>query len=90
MNRCNDFACQYIDYLTGYCNLTACCKPRTITYINDNCLITKTWQDLANESLVFPHTIGDITYYSKKELIKWVEDQQKINKDPNYGIGNWC
>lgn len=34
------------------------------------------------ETLIFPHTIGDITYYNKEELIKWVEDQQKFNKDP--------
>ena len=27
---------------------------------------------------------------SNKELIKWVEAQQRINEDPNYGIGNWA
>lgn len=31
--------------------------------------------DCVKETLIFPHTIGDITYYSKEELIKWVEDQ---------------
>ena len=50
----------------------------------------KTYSDYAKEALIFPHTIGDITYYSKEELIKWVEDEQKFNKDRNYGVGNWC
>lgn len=40
----------------------------------------KTYSDYAKEALIFPHTIGDITYYSKEELIKWVEDQQEFNK----------
>jgi hypothetical protein len=40
--------------------------------------------------MVFPHTIGKITFYSSKELIKWVEDQQKMNEDPDYGRGNWA
>lgn len=30
-------------------------------------------------SIVFPQTIGDITYYSSEELIEWVENQQKLN-----------
>lgn len=31
--------------------------------------------------LALPHTIGDITYYSKEELIEWVENQQKVYKE---------
>lgn len=67
----------------GYCQVTACSKQfqnQTINTIN----IEKI------DTVIFPQTIGDITFYSSKELIKWVEDQQKINKDPNYGIGNWA
>ena len=33
--------------------------------------------------------IGNITFYNAQQLIKWVEDQQRINEDPDYGIGNW-
>ena len=29
----------------------------------------------------FPHTIGDITYYSKEELFEWIINQQKSNKN---------
>ena len=32
------------------------------------------------DSIVFPQTIGSITYYSSEELIEWVEDQQEFNK----------
>ena len=28
------------------------------------------------DSIVFPQTIGNITYYSAKDLIEWVENQQ--------------
>jgi uncharacterized OB-fold protein len=50
----------------------------------------ETIDNKTHDQLVFPHTIGDITFYSRKELIKWVEDQQKMNKDPDYGRGNWA
>lgn len=73
-----EYTCPYRNSLSGYCSLTACYKGQTIVPIN------------YEEMLIFPHTIGDITYYNKEELIKWVENQQKLNKDPNYGIGNWC
>lgn len=33
--------------------------------------------------LCLPHTIGDITFYDKKELVEWVENQQAINKERN-------
>lgn len=35
---------------------------------------------IADNAIIFPQTIGDITFYSKGELFKWVENQQKINK----------
>lgn len=39
-------------------------------------------EEMKNEGALFlPHTIGDITYYTKEELIEWVENQQKINKN---------
>ena len=63
----------------GYCQVTACTK-----YFQNQ---TKYLEEV--DAIIFPQTIGDITFYSSKELVKWVEDQQKINKDPNYGIGNW-
>lgn len=45
---------------------------------------------ICSKYLNFPQTIGNITFNSSKELIKWVEDQQRINEDSDYGIGNWC
>lgn len=30
--------------------------------------------------LCLPHTIGDITFYDKKELIEWVKSQQALSK----------
>lgn len=60
----------------GYCQVTACSK-----YLQKD-------QIIYSEQITFPQTIGNITFYTNKELIKWVEDQQRINEDPNYGIGN--
>lgn len=76
MIQCCEYACPYRNSSSGYCSLTACyAQPIVPKYEN---------------MLIFPHTIGNITYYNKEELIKWVEDQQKFNKDTNYGVGNWC
>lgn len=83
MIQCCEYTCPYRNYLSGYCSLTACYKGQTIVPM------AETYIDY-EEMLIFPHTIGDITYYNKEELIKWVENQQKLNKGPNYGIGNWC
>ena len=66
----------------GRCSITACSK-----YIS---LLTQEAHSDPNSIITFPQTIGNITFYSNKELIKWVEDQQRINEDPNYGIGNWA
>jgi len=30
--------------------------------------------------LIFPHTIGDITFYNVEDLVIWVKNQQEINK----------
>ena len=82
MNYCkkhNDL-CEYANAF-GYCQITACTKyfQKQTIYLEEDI-----------DVIIFPQTIGDITFYSSKELMKWVEDQQKINKDPNYGVGNWC
>ena len=80
MDRCPDYSCLYIGSF-GYCKLTACIK-----HFNYTCMTLTSHLD----TIIFPQTIGCITFYSSKELIKWVDDQQKINEDPNYGIGNWA
>ena len=80
MIQCCDYSCPNRDYRSGYCRITACSKQQNI----------KIYTNSVNEALIFPYKIGDITYYSKKELIKWVENQQKMNKDPEYGRGTWA
>ena len=77
MIQCCEYACPYRNSSSGYCSLTACYKGQTIVPM------AETYIDY-EEMLIFPHTIGDITYYNKEELIKWVEDQQKLNNDPWY------
>ena len=67
----------------GYCNVTACSK-----YFQNQTIHLKNIKNV--DAVIFPQTIGDITFYNSKELIKWVEDQQNFNKDPDYGVGNWC
>lgn len=79
---CHKICCEDMDMATGKCKLTACNKIKTQVYIVP--------EFKKADEIIFPQTIGDITFYNSKELIKWVEDQQKINKDPDYGIGNWA
>ena len=67
----------------GSCSITACSKYMELQ-------IQKIYSELHDDIITFPQTIGNITFYTNKELIKWVEDQQRINEDPNYGIGNWA
>ena len=78
MNQCNDFWCPNRNIYTGYCKLTACSKPITHNEY-------KSYNN--NSMVIFPQTIGDITFYSKQELFNWVITQQKMNKDPDYGRG---
>lgn len=67
----------------GYCQVTACTK----SFKNQTIYLG----NLGNvDSIIFPQTIGKITFYSSKHLIQWVEDQQKFNEDPNYGVGAEC
>ena len=77
MSQCNDFWCPNRNIYTGYCKLTACSKP--IIHNEDKCY--------SNNMVIFPQTIGDITFYSKQELFEWVITQQKMNKDLDYGRG---
>ena len=42
-----------------------------------------------NNMIIFPQTIGDITFYNREELFDWVINQQIISKDPDYGIGKF-
>ena len=37
-------------------------------------------QAYKNNTVILPHTIGEITFYDKTELFEWVENQQKMNK----------
>ena len=37
-------------------------------------------QACEDNDVIFPHTIGEITFYDKTELFEWVENQQKMNK----------
>lgn len=30
--------------------------------------------------MCLPHTIGNITFYDKKELVEWVKNQQELNR----------
>ena len=79
---CDYISCEDIDMLTGKCKLTACNKVLRQVHIVPDYEV--------RDAIIFPQTIGDITFYSSKELVKWVEDQQKMNKDPDYGRGNWA
>ena len=81
MSQCNDFWCPNRNIITGYCTITACIKPIQSQQIlvNGN----------KNFIMIFPQTIGDVTFYSKGELMDWVITQQKMNKDPDFGVGRY-
>lgn len=66
----------------GSCSVTTACSK--------NMKLVQVIYPKSNNIITFPQTIGNITFYTNKELIKWVEDRQRINEDPNYGIGNWA
>ena len=55
-------------------------------YRYDICLRAKIQEELSSQDndidiIVFPQTIGNITYYSSEELIEWVKNQQLCNRD---------
>lgn len=41
-------------------------------------------EEINNNSLIFPHTINNITYYNREELIELVKQQRILNGD-EYG-----
>lgn len=57
------------------------CKDygEVIIYPNDIVHILISRYQLDNW-LALPHTIGNITFYNKKELIEWVENKQVISR----------
>lgn len=73
MNNCNDFSCPNMN-TRGYCNVTAC--------TNQNKYNTNFTKDV----IIFPQTIGNRTFYSRKEL----EDYILMAQNEDYGRGNWC
>lgn len=79
MKSCEQWNCSNMNSIGG-CNLTACSNPNSY---NPNNVLTVNSQKI-NDSIIFPQTIGSITFYTSKELIDWVCTQQ----DPDYGIGN--
>lgn len=36
-------------------------------------------EKINNNSLIFPHTINNITYYNREQLIEWVKQQRILN-----------
>lgn len=74
MSKCNDIYCQYRNE-RGYCNISGCIKP--IDYRN---------VDFTKDVIIFPQTIGNRTFYSRKEL----EDYILMTQNEDYGRGIWC
>ena len=77
MNNCQKWNCPNMN-IRGHCNITACSDPNRY---NHQTLYSVTQKI---DSIIFPQTIGSITFYTSKELIDWVCIQQ----DNDYGIGN--
>lgn len=69
MIQCIDYTCPNRNHTTGYCKITGCSK-----------IINNSVKMYNNDTITFPQTIGDITYYSRKELEDWVIAQQKLIK----------
>lgn len=75
--ECMNYECPHRT-LYGNCSITGC-----INSIKTNTVVINNKDD--NRILIFPHTIGDITFYSKGQLIDYVITQQRCNNDPNFG-----
>mgnify|MGYP003308123451 CR=1 FL=1 len=43
-------------------------------------LLTERLSDYEDNAIVFPQTIGNLTYYSKEDLFEWITTQQELNK----------
>lgn len=50
-------------------------------------LLTERLADYEDNAIVFPQTIGNLTYYSKADLFEWIITQQELNK--KYIELNW-
>ena len=37
-------------------------------------------QACEDNTVIFPQTIGNLTYYSKEDLFEWITTQQELNK----------
>lgn len=72
MSKCNDSNCSNMN-IRGYCNVTACSKQYTNTKEYGNTNFT---QDV----VIFPFSVGNKTFYSKKELIDyiWLQEDEKL------------
>lgn len=60
-----------------------------VSYFEDNHFKDECWFDCYEEKelgVIFPQTIGDITFYSKAELFEWVENMQKEFCSPPTGF----
>lgn len=68
MIQCCEYACPYRNSSSGYCSLTACYKQ----------LIVPKHENM----LIFPHTIGNITYYNKEEA----HTEHRIMADAIYDL----
>ena len=75
-DKCNDWSCPNITYL-GYCKVTACSK--NIQY--------GSYGSSTSKPIYFPVTVGNITFYNQQQLIKWIEDKQKMRENEDYGNG---
>ena len=67
------------DWIVDYDKLNN--KYRVAMFVNLN-FVDEVWFDAYEEKedcIIFPHTIGNITFYSKTDLVEWVEKQQKLN-----------
>lgn len=75
MNYCclKNVNCKYANSY-GWCTSSACIKHSGFM---DRILES-------NNEMIFPYTIGEITFNTKKELVDWVMMQQ----DKDYGMGN--
>jgi len=72
-NKCNDWSCPNRTSF-GYCKITACSK--NIQYSSST-----------SKPIYFPVTVGNITFYNQQQLIKWIEDKQKMRENEDYGRG---
>ena len=47
------------------------------TFVPDAIQNLQVYED---NTVIFPQTIGNLTYYSKEDLFEWITTQQELNK----------